>query len=341
MENQESHHGPSNDNSRMSKSMRDYMQPQRIGSGSCIVLPNEPIVIKPYIVPLLPQFCGTDSENPYIHIKDFEEVCHTFHEGNASMEVMRLKLFPFTLKDKAKLWFNSLRPQSIRSWLELQTTFLKKFFPTHRTSSLKRQISNFVALNNEKFYDCWERYMEVVTACPHHGFDTWMLVNYFYESMSPTMKQLLETMCGGDFMNKNPDEAFEFLNYVAEISRSWDEPQRRDSHKFKSPSHSSEEMRMVNEDVDVHAKMATLTRRLEELEIKETHEVNAIYDNPIFMESCSICQSMEHQVSDCPTLQSMREMLVENHPNMSWNYGQDQFSSSQCSQDQQFMQDPP
>ncbi|RVW34780.1 Retrovirus-related Pol polyprotein from transposon 17.6 [Vitis vinifera] len=36
-------------------------------------------------------------------------------------------------------------------------------------------------------------------------------------SMAPPMKQLLETMCGGDFMNKNPDEAFQFLDYVAEV----------------------------------------------------------------------------------------------------------------------------
>ena len=31
-------------------------------------------------------------------------------------------------------------------------------------------------------------------------------------------------MCEGDFMNKNPDEAFQFLDYVAEVSRSWEEP---------------------------------------------------------------------------------------------------------------------
>ena len=43
--------------------------------------------------------------------------------------------------------------------------------------------------------------MEAVNACLHHGFDTWMLVSYFYEGMSPAMKQLLETMCGGDFMS--------------------------------------------------------------------------------------------------------------------------------------------
>ena len=151
---QQSQHGPNNDNSRMFRSMREYMHPQRIGMGSYMVLPNELIVITTHLVSLLPQFHGIGNENPFTHIKDFEEVSHTFHEGNTSIELMRLKLFPFTLKDKAKLWFNSLRPQSIRSWSKLQTTFLKKFFPTHSTSVLKRQITNFEALDNEIFYVC-------------------------------------------------------------------------------------------------------------------------------------------------------------------------------------------
>ncbi|KAL6318400.1 hypothetical protein AAG906_041161 [Vitis piasezkii] len=96
---------------------------------------------------------------------------------------------------------NPYVPRSIRTWTDLQVEFLKKFFPTHRTNGLKRQISNFSAKENEKFYECWVRYMEAINACPHHGFDTWLLVSYFYDGMSSSMKQLLETMCGGDFMN--------------------------------------------------------------------------------------------------------------------------------------------
>ena len=48
---------------------------------------------------------------------------------------------------------------------------IKEIFSTHHISGLKRKITNFVALDNEKFYACWERYIEVVNACPHHGFD--------------------------------------------------------------------------------------------------------------------------------------------------------------------------
>ncbi|RVW36105.1 hypothetical protein CK203_079654 [Vitis vinifera] len=180
LEDQHSHQGRQ-DNLNEFRSMRDRMHPPRMSAPSCIVPPTKQLVIRPYLVPLLPTFHGMESENSYAHIKEFEDVCNTFQEGGASIDLMRLKLFPFTLKDKAKIWLNSLRPRSIRSWTDLQAEFLKKFFPTHRTNGLKRQISNFSAKENEKFYECWERYMEAINACPHHGFNTWLLVSYFYD----------------------------------------------------------------------------------------------------------------------------------------------------------------
>ena len=203
--------------------MRDHIHPPRVSAPSCIVPPPEDIIIKPYIVPLLPTFHGMESENPYSHIREFEEVCNTFKEDIPNVDLKRLKFFPLTLKDKAKIWLNSLRPSTIRNWGYMHAKFLKKFFSTHKTNSLKREIYTFIAQENEKFYQCWERYLETISACPHHCFDTWMLVNHFYNGMSPAVKQLLETMCGGDFMSKHPEEAMDFLNYVAETSKAWDE----------------------------------------------------------------------------------------------------------------------
>ena len=58
-------------------------------------------------------------------------------------------------------------------------------------------------------------------------------MNHFYDGMSPSMKQLLKTMCGGDFLSKNPDEAMDFLNCVAETSKVWDEPNLREVERIK------------------------------------------------------------------------------------------------------------
>ena len=136
------------------RSMRDHIHPPRMSAPSCIVPPTEQMVIRPHIVPLLPTFHGMESENPYSYIREFEEVCNTFKEKTATVDLMRLKLFPFSLKDKAKIWLNSLRPRSIQNWTEIQTEFFNKFFPTHRRNNLKRKISNFSANENEKFYAC-------------------------------------------------------------------------------------------------------------------------------------------------------------------------------------------
>jgi len=64
---------------------------------------------KPGIIQLLPYFHGLDLENPYLQLKEFEEVCNTYNDLNCSMNTIRLKLFSFSLKDKAKTWLQNLR----------------------------------------------------------------------------------------------------------------------------------------------------------------------------------------------------------------------------------------
>ena len=112
-------------------------------------------------------------------------------------------------------------------------------------------------------------------------------------------------------------------------------------------------MYTLNEDVDVQAKMATLSRRLEKLETRGAHEIKVVNDVPMQIAQCSICQSGEYLVSKCPTVPTVREMFMEranvvgfvkhtnsspfsktfnsgwkNHPNLSWKSGQGQFSSN-------------
>ena len=131
--------------------------------------------------------------------------------------------------------------------------------------------------------------METVSAYPHHGFDTWMLVNHFYDGISPPMKQLLETMCGGDFLIKHPDEAMDFLNYVAETSKAWDEPSPREAERLRPLSHQRGGMYALPEDTKMKAKLSILTRRLDELEMKNQHEKQAVSESSTSRPSCFNC----------------------------------------------------
>ena len=326
------------------RTMRDHIHPLRVSAPSCIIPPAEDVAVRPYLVPLLPTYHGMENENPYTHIRDFEEVCTTFKEGMMDMDLLKLKAFPLTLKDKAKIWLNSLRPRTIRNWAELQAEFLKKFFSAHKTNNLKRQIYTFAAQDGERFYQCWERFMETISACPHHGFDTWMLVNHFYGGMSPTMRQLLETMCGGDFLSKHPDEAMDFLNYVAETSKGWDEPNPREMERMRPSVNPRGGMYALSEDLEMKARISTLARKVEEFEGKQLHEVHAVTENLAQSNPCTNFQSPVHPAEQCPMAPSMKDLMSEsantvgqykpqqpnapygntynsnwrNHPNLSW-----------------------
>ena len=153
--------------------------------------------------------------------------------------------------------------------------------------------------------------MEALNACFYHGFDTLMLVSYFYDGISPTMKQLLETMFGGDFMSKNLEEALDFLSYVAEASKGWDEPNPRVMEIMRPQSSTRGGMYSLPEDMDIKAKVSTLVRRLEELEMRKLHEVQEVTEILVPNKQCFICQSMEHLREQCPTIPAMREMFVE------------------------------
>ena len=189
---------------------------------------------------------------------------------------------------------------------------MKKFFSAHKTNNLKRKIYTFAAHDSEIFYQCWERYLETITACPHHGFDAWMLVNHFYDEMSPAMKQLLETMCGGDFLSKNPDEAMDFLNYVDETSKGWDEPNPREIERMKHTVNSGGGIYSLMEDVELKAKLSTLNRRMEELEQRNQQEVWAVTETSMPRQPCFNCQYTSHQGEHCPISPSVRDLMVEN-----------------------------
>jgi len=86
------------------RTLRNHMNPTRTSASSCIISPPNAshFNFKPGIIQLLPTFHDLDIKNPYLHLREFKEVCNTCNDFNCSMNTIRLKLFPFSLKDKAK-----------------------------------------------------------------------------------------------------------------------------------------------------------------------------------------------------------------------------------------------
>ncbi|RVW74551.1 Retrovirus-related Pol polyprotein from transposon opus [Vitis vinifera] len=127
-----------------------------------------------------------------------------------------------------------------------------------------------------------------------------------------------------DFMSKNPEEAMDFLSYVAEVSRGWDEPHRGEVGKMKSQPnalHAKAGMYTLNEDVDMKAKFATMTRRVEKLELKKMHEVQAVAETPVqLLEKCmkNKQMSLDIQAQCNASYGNTYNSSWRNHPNFSW-----------------------
>ena len=125
------------------------------------------------------QFTGLPHEDPNAHILNFLEVCDVKYNG-VSDDVIRLRLFPFSLKDKAKHWLTIEPPDSITSWDELVNKFLTRFFPLPKAAKLRIIINNFYHLDVESFYEAWERYKDLLRKFPKHNLPKWMQVHHFY-----------------------------------------------------------------------------------------------------------------------------------------------------------------
>ena len=131
---------------------KDYFSPLANLSTSCIRYPNvaaRSFELKPSVLNCLPTFYGLENEDPYNHLNDFHVICQTFKYENFSDDDVKLRLFPFSLKDRARSWLNTLPANSITSWEQMVTKFLNKYFPVHKTNVVRREISEFTQREEE------------------------------------------------------------------------------------------------------------------------------------------------------------------------------------------------
>ena len=155
---QNQYQAPSAPLPNVERNLQEILQPQRTITNACIRLPEEAnqFLMKSEMICLLPVYQGVDSENPYSFMRDFEDVCSAFLSTGSPLHIICMVLFPFSLKEKAKIWFHSLAPNSIFTWEDMQNEFLNKFFPPARTNALMRAIQNFYEKPGEPFAIVWK-----------------------------------------------------------------------------------------------------------------------------------------------------------------------------------------
>ena len=189
-------------NVNFTTSLQDLFAPVATSSHSCIVLPPTNAIhfdLKPHVIQLLPSFYGLDHENPYGHVKKFKDMYSTFKFQNFSEESVHLRLFPFSLQDKARAWLDSNTAGSITSQESLLSKFYNKFFAMSKVNESRNETSSFTQKEDEKFFQSQERFKELLIKCPPHGYEKWRLVQFFYQGLTQPNCSMIELMSGGAF----------------------------------------------------------------------------------------------------------------------------------------------
>ncbi|GJS70244.1 reverse transcriptase domain-containing protein [Tanacetum coccineum] len=125
---------------------------------------------------------------------------------NVSNDVIKLMMFPYSLEGAAKTWYEKEPPNSILTWEDLVTKFVNQFFPPSKTTHLKNEISRFTQKFEETFSEAWERFKELLRACPHHGFTELTQVDTFYNGLNENEQDSLNVTAGGNLLSKTTRE---------------------------------------------------------------------------------------------------------------------------------------
>lgn len=126
-------------------------------------------------------------------------------------DVIRLRLFPFSLRYKAKSLLLAQPQGSIITWQDLLKKFLAKYFPLSKSAKLRSKITSFFHQDGESLYEAWERFKYLLRRCPNHGIPEWLQIQTFYNGMTHTTRVMIDTAARGSLNSKTPDEAMESM----------------------------------------------------------------------------------------------------------------------------------
>ena len=188
----------------------DRIFPDRVSVPSCITLPahvGNHFEIHSSHINTLPKFGNFESDDPYIFLTKFEQVCAIIKLQQLCEDGMKFRLISFSLTDYAEKWLYSLPSNSIKSWDEFIKIFLKKFYPLEKTTKIRNEIVNFHQFGGESFTKYFERFKELLIKCPHHIFEKWTLCQILHDGLEKSSQTMLESMYQGNFLSQHHDSA--------------------------------------------------------------------------------------------------------------------------------------
>nr|GEY70965.1 reverse transcriptase domain-containing protein [Tanacetum cinerariifolium] len=153
-----------------------------------------------------------------------KQITSTLKFLNVSNTSIKLMIFPFCLEGAARIWLEKAPPRSIFTWDDLVSKFINQFFPPSKTTNIRNEITNFQQRFDESFSEAWDRFKDLLRACPHHGFSELHQLDTFYNALNSKDQDLLNSAAGGNFLDKIPRECLAIIESKSKVRYSRNKP---------------------------------------------------------------------------------------------------------------------
>uniref|UniRef100_A0A6J1DYY9 Uncharacterized protein LOC111025557 n=1 Tax=Momordica charantia TaxID=3673 RepID=A0A6J1DYY9_MOMCH len=244
------------------------------------------------------QFGGFTNEDPYSHLKSFIKIANAFQLPGVSEDALRLKMFPFSLRDGAWTWLNVLEQNFITTWAELTDKFLAKYHTLTRNADLQEDIVSFRQRESEAVQEAWERFKELLKRCQSHGLPTCVQIDQFYRGLDHPMRMMFSTAANCSLLEKSVNEIIDILNKMIDIN---DQIELGRSLPKKQASAGIFELDTVT---SLQAQISAMSQMLKQLTMKKA---NKPATSVIILEPSSILQ-----ISDISCVYCVDNHLYEN-----------------------------
>nr|GEW12883.1 hypothetical protein [Tanacetum cinerariifolium] len=208
--------------SMVDRTMEELLQAPTEGYKEAIVILKilaENFKIKTNLLQLVQanKFHSFERDNPHTHISNFKRMTATLKYKDVPNDAIKLMLFPYSLEGAARIWYEKEAPNSILTWDDIVNKFVNQFFPPSKTTHLKNEISRFTQRFEETFGEAWDRFKEMLIACPHHGFSKLTQVDTFYNGLNEQDQDSLNAVAGGNLLNKTTREALKIIENKSKV----------------------------------------------------------------------------------------------------------------------------
>nr|GEW47922.1 reverse transcriptase domain-containing protein [Tanacetum cinerariifolium] len=163
------------------------------------------------------QFFKHGKEDPHAHLCYFNKITSTMRVSNVLNSTIKLMLFPFSLEGAARFWLEKEPPRSIITWDDHVSKFINQFFPPSKTTNLRNEITRFQQRFDESFSEAWDRFNDLLRACPHYAFSELHQLDTFYNVLNVNDQDSLNFAAGGNFLDKMPTDCLRIIESKSKV----------------------------------------------------------------------------------------------------------------------------